>query len=402
MRDHLATLLDDFRRYGRDIAVVRHVGVRRRVTTYGEIAQLAGRFAAFLDRRGIVQGDRVLIWADNSAEWIAAFHGCLLRGVLAVPLDAAGSADFAARVAADVSPKMAVGDLVLIDQLPVGIPRMAFENWPAALPNASLGPVAGLCAQTQLQILFTSGTTGDPKGIVLTHGNVLASFEPIERASQPYLGYERMVHPLRILHTLPLSHVFGQTMGLWVPSIYRAELHFESRLVASRLVETIRRERISVLAAVPRVYALLKTHLEATLPGLSARIAAASTQTSTPARTAAAKARNALRRWWRFRDVHRTLGLKFWALISGGGALPQPVETFWNTVGLVVVQGYGMTETTALVTLNHPFHVAKGTIGKPLAGREVKLGDDGEVLVRGASVSPATWSGGALHPRTSE
>jgi long-chain acyl-CoA synthetase len=393
MRDHLATLLDDFRRYGGDIAVVRHRGNRRRVTTYGEIARLAGQFAALLVQRGIGSGDRVLIWAENSAEWIAAFHGCLLRGVLAVPLDANGTAEFAARVAADVNPSLAIGDATLVNQLPIGIPRMALEDWPAALPNDEAGPIPGLSADTPLEILFTSGTTGDPKGIVLTHGNVLASVGPIEEASQRYLPYERLIHPLRIMHTLPLSHVFGQTMGLWVPSIYRAELHFENRLVAPRIVETIRRERISVLAAVPRVHALLKAHLEATLPGLSERIAAEGPKP---------KSVGVIRRWWRFRDVHRAFGLKFWALISGGGALPGPLEAFWNAVGLVVVQGYGMTETTALITLNHPFHVAKGTIGKPLAGREVKLGPDGEVLVRGAAISHATWSGGALHPRSSE
>ncbi len=82
----------------------------------------------------------------------------------------------------------------------------------------------------------------------------------------------------------------------------------------------------------------------------------------------------AARRWWRFRKIHRAFGLKFWALISGGGALAAPLEQFWNALGFVLVQGYGMTETTALITLNHPFHVARGTIGKPLAGREVKLG----------------------------
>jgi long-chain acyl-CoA synthetase len=393
MRDHLATLLDDFRRYAREIAVVRYQGNRRRVTTYDEIAASAGRFAALLVQRGIVPGDRVLIWAENSAEWIAAFHGCLLRGVLAVPLDANGTAEFAARVAADVDPKLAVGDALLVDQLPVGIPRMAFENWPSALPAEQAGPISSLSADTPLEILFTSGTTGEPKGIVLTHGNVLASVGPIEKASQPYLRYERLIHPLRILHTLPLSHVFGQTMGLWVPSIYRAELHFENRLVAARLVETIHRERISVLAAVPRVHALLKTYLESTLPSLAERV-------SDPRWTA--KGVGVWRRWWRFRDVHRSFGLKFWALISGGGALPGPLEDFWNAVGLVVVQGYGMTETTALITLNHPFHVAQGTIGKPLAGREVKLSPDGEVLVRGAAISHATWSGGALHPRASE
>jgi long-chain acyl-CoA synthetase len=393
MRDHLATLLDDFRRYGGETAVVRYQGNRRAVTTYGEIARLAGRFASLLIERRIGSGDRILIWADNSAEWIAAFHGCLLRGVLAVPLDANGTADFAARVAADVNPSLAVGDSALMNQLPAGIACIRFEDWGAHLPEQESGAITTLSAETPLEILFTSGTTGDPKGIVLTHGNVLASVGPIEAASQSYLRYERLIHPLRILHTLPLSHVFGQTMGLWVPQIYRAELHFESRLVAARLVETIRRERISVLAAVPRVHALLKTYLESTLPGLAERAAQLGTN---------GKRSGVLRRWWMFRDVHRALGLKFWALISGGGALPGALENFWNAVGLVVVQGYGMTETTSLITLNHPFHVARGTIGKPLAGREVRLGPDGEVLVRGAAISHATWSGGALHPRTNE
>jgi long-chain acyl-CoA synthetase len=389
MRDHLATLLEDFRRYDREVAVVRYQGNRRRATTYGEIAQFAGRFAALLAGRGIGPGDRVLIWAENGAEWIAAFHGCLLRGVLAVPLDAYGSADFAARVCVDVSPRLAVGDAVLLRQLACDFPRLSFEEWPGALPTEEAAPVAGLSRETPLQILFTSGTTGEPKGIVHTHGNVLASVGPIEEAAQPYLRYERLVHPLRILNTLPLSHVFGQMMGLWIPPIFRTEVHFESRLVATRLVETIRRERISVLAAVPRVLALMKTHLEASMPGLAER-------------AAASKTRSGLVRWWRFRQVHRAFGLKFWALISGGGALPGPLEQFWNALGFVLVQGYGMTETTALITLNHPFHVASGTIGKPLAGREVKLAQDGEVLVRGASISSATWQHGVLQPRADE
>lgn len=391
MRDHLATLIDDFRRYGRNIAVVRYQGNRRRVTTYAELAQLAGRFAALLERRGIGCGDRVLIWGANSAEWIATFFGCLMRGVLAVPLDAAGSADFASRVAADVKPKLAVGDVLLLEQLPAEWPRLAFEDWRAALPGEEASLAAGLSSATPLQILFTSGTTGDPKGIVITHGNVLSSFGPVEEASQPYLRYEWLVHPLRILHTLPLSHVFGQTMGLWIPQIYKAELHFESRLAAPHLIELIHRERISVLTSVPRVLALLKTELEIDHAGLAEAEV-----------IAAARKLSSWKRWWRFRKIHREFGLKFWAFVSGGGALHGPLEQFWNGLGFVLVQGYGMTETTALVTLNHPFHVARGTIGKPLAGREVKLGPDGEVLVRGAMISGATWSGGAMRPREDE
>jgi len=394
MRDHLATLLYDFRRYDREIAVVRYQGNRRRVTTYGQLARLAGRFAALLAQQGIGPGDRVLLWGENSAEWIAAFYGCMLRGALAVPLDANGTADFAARVCADVAPKLAVGDGLLLHKLPseslwLAFPRLSFEDWLSVLPDQEVGPVSGLSRKTPLQILFTSGTTGEPKGIVLTHGNVMASIGPIEDASQRYMRYERLIHPLRILLTLPLSHVFGQTMGLWVPPIYRAELHLQDRLVATNLIQTIRRERISVLAAVPRVLALLKAHLEASLPRLAERVAAS-------------QGIKVWKRWWRFRDVHSAFGLKFWALISGGGALPSPLEKFWNAVGFVLVQGYGMTETTALITLNHPFHVARGTLGKPVAGREVKLGPDGEVLVRGPSISAGTWSDGALLPRTDE
>ena len=389
MRAHLATLLDDFRLHAHEIAVVRYKGIRRQVTTYGEIARLAGRFAALLEARGIGPGDRVLLWAENSAEWVAAFYGCMLRGVIVVPLDATGSADFAQRIAADVAPRLAVGDGVLLQQLLENHPRLPFEDWGGALPDEEAGPVAGLSYATPLQILFTSGTTGEPKGIAHTHGNVLSSVGPIEDAAQRYLRYERLVHPLRFLHTLPLSHVFGQTMGLWMPPIFAAEVHFENRLVASRLIETIRRERISVLSAVPRVHALLKTHLETTSLGLAERIAAA-------------KGISAWKRWWRFRDIHTRFGFKFWTLISGGGALSGPLEEFWNALGFVLVQGYGMTETTAIITLNHPFHVSRGTIGKPLAGREIKLGPDGEVLVRGPMISSATWSGGALTERTED
>jgi long-chain acyl-CoA synthetase len=389
MRDHLATIVDDFRRFGGDVAVVRYQGNRRRSTTYGDLARLARRFAALLEMRGVGVGDRVLIWGENSAEWIAAFYGCMLRGVLAVPLDAIGTIEFAQGVAADVKPRLAVGDAELLGQLPADLSALCFEDWLSSLPAEEAGAIEGMTADTPLEILFTSGTTGDPKGIVLTHGNVLASVGPIENGAQPYMRWERLVHPLRILNTLPLSHVFGQTMGLWVPPIFAAELHFEERLVAPRLVETIRRERISVLAAVPRVLALLKTHLELTHPGLAELLAPS-------------QKLGAARRWWRFRKIHRAFGLKFWALISGGGALAEPLEQFWNALGFVLVQGYGMTETTALITLNHPFHVSRGTLGKPVAGREVKLGVDGEVLVRGASISGATWTGGKLHRRKDE
>ena len=330
------------------------------------------------------------MWGANGSEWIAAFFGCILRGVIPVPLDAAGSPEFVRRVIQDVSPKLVTGSREQIHVLDGLVAQIAFEDFEAMLPGEPLlEPVAGLQADDTLQIVFTSGTTGEPKGVVHTHRNVLASLGPIEREIQKYLKYERIFHPLGILNTLPLSHVFGQFMGIWVPPLLGAVVYFESRLIGRDLAALIQRERISVLAAVPRVLGLIESYLMERFPDLSARLKAA-------------EGRSALRRWWMFRDVHRALGLKFWALISGGATLDAEVEHFWTSLGFVVVQGYGMTETAALVSLNHPFHPARGTIGQVLPGREVRLSTEGEILVKGETVSGATWTGGKVRPRESE
>jgi long-chain acyl-CoA synthetase len=388
MRPNLATLVQDFRRFGPQTAIVHYTGVRRHATSYGELAQRAGRFAALLEERNIAEGDRVLLWAANSPDWLAAFYGCVLRGVIAVPLDAYGSAEFAQRVAEDVKPSLITGDAALLAQLPAKYPRIAFEEFSARLPNREAAAADNLTAETPLQIIFTSGTTGSPKGVVHSHGNVLASLTPIETEIKKYIRLERPFHPLRFLHTLPLSHVFGQFMGLWIPPLLAAEVHLEDQLVASQIIDRIRRERISVLAAVPRVLSLLQTHLESENPELAQRLGAA-------------EGSSAWARWVRFRDIHHIFGYKFWTLVSGGGALPPSVERFWNGLGFVLVQGYGMTETTALITLNHPFHVARGTIGRPLPGRDVKISPDGEVLVRGPMISNSTWQQGGIHTQES-
>lgn len=385
-RPHLASLVDDFRRHGRQIAVVTHTGLRRSATSYEDLAVLCGRFAAELERRGIVKGDRVAIWGDNGLEWLAAFFGCLMRGVLAVPIDVAGTAEFARRVIAETGTRLVCGNAEQIAQLDSGL---RFEQFAAALPAQPSFALAPIEERDPFQIVFTSGTTAEPKGIVHTHRNVLASLRPIEREMQKYLRYERIFHPLRFLHTLPLSHVFGQFMGIWIPALLAAEVHFDPRLVANGLVSGIRGPRVSVLAAVPRVLDLLRAHMLIRFPDLADRMERAE---NIPV----------WKRWWLFRDVHREFGFKFWAFVCGGATLPAEVEKFWSTLGFAVIQGYGMTETAALVSLNHPFKQARGSIGKVLPGREIQLREDGEILVRGETVATAVWEGGELRQRESE
>ena len=238
-----------------------------------------------------------------------------------------------------------------------------------------------------LEIIFTSGTTAEPKGVVITHGNVLSNTAPLETEIRKYLKYERWVHPVRFLNLLPLSHVFGQFLGMFLPPLMAGTVIFQSELAPSEVLQTIRRERVSVLVAVPRMLQSLKEKLERDEDD-------AGRPSAFRARFKWAEGKKFLRRGWIFRRLHRRFGWKFWAFISGGAALDRETEEFWSRLGFAVIQGYGLTETTSLVSVNHPRKLGKGSIGKVLPGREVKLAEDGEILVRGAGVAAGYWSTG--------
>ena len=160
---------------------------------------------------------------------------------------------------------------------------------------------------------------------------------------------------------------------------------------------TIHRERISVLVAVPRMLESLKQKVERDVDDSHDD---GRGRENFAARYAASEKHHFLRRWWTFRDIRRKFGWKFWAMISGGAALDRETEEFWHRLGYAVIQGYGLTETTSLVSLNHPFHTSRGSIGKVLPGREIKLANDGEILVRGSGVASGYWSGGELQQVT--
>jgi long-chain acyl-CoA synthetase len=391
-RESVSEYINELRRHGRDVAFVSRRGYRSVRWTYRQITERAAQVARELERRGVQKGDRVIIWGEDCAEWVTAFYGCILRGAVAVPLDHGASPEFACRIAQQAEARAAFGSRERLARLSGGaLAPIAFEEFPGTIEPLSTAPYVSppLGREDLIEILFTSGATAEPKGVVITHGNVLANLEPLEAGIASYLRYERLVHPVRFLNLLPLSHVFGQFMGMLVPGLLGGTALFAGTLNPSEVARAIRRERVSVLVAVPRMIESLKDYIErdhearGKLPKLRAELAAASNL-------------KFLHRWWRFRRIHRQLGWKFWAIISGGAALEAAAEEFWQRLGYAVVQGYGMTETTSLISINHPFGVRRGSIGKPLPGRELKLGEGGEILVRGPGVAGAYWENGEL------
>ncbi len=386
--------LDGFLQRGGECAYVQHRGYRTVRWTYRQVAEAAFRFAGELKGRGIGKGERVLFWGPNSAEWVAGFFGCALRGVIVVPIDDAGAADFTQRVFQEVNARLLVCSREHV--LP-SIPVFILEDLQETLSRHVAVPydATTIGPGDVLEIVFTSGTTAEPKGVVITHGNVLGNIAPLETEIQKYLKYERCVHPVRFLNLLPLSHVFGQFLGMFLPQLLAATVIFQDALNPGEVIRTIRRERVSVLVAVPRMLQSLKEKIERDLED-TGRLE------DFERRFQAAEGKHFLRRWWTFRRVHRRFGWKFWAFISGGAALDRATEEFWGRLGYAAIQGYGLTETTSIVSVNHPFRLGKGSIGKVLAGREVKLAPDGEILVRGSGVAAGYWTGQEPQPMTSE
>ncbi len=393
-RRSVVEYLESFLRRGRECAYVQRRGYRTERWSYRQVAETAHRLARELEKRGIGKGDRVLLWGPNSAEWVAVFFGCALRGTIVVPLDEAGTTDFMRRVYQQVDGKLLVCSR---EHAVPAIPAMVLEELQEILsihPSARHDAAATDPADV-LEIVFTSGTTAEPKGVVITHRNVLGNIAPLETEIQKYLKYERLVHPVRFLNLLPLSHVFGQFLGIFLPQLMGGTVIFQDALNPGEVIRTIRRERVSVLVAVPRMLQSLKEKIERDLED-------AGKLDEFRRRFQAAEGKHFLHRWWIFRRVHRQFGWKFWAFISGGAALDRVTEEFWGRLGYAAIQGYGLTETTSIVSVNHPFRLGKGSIGKVLAGREVKLAPDGEILVRGSGVAAGYWTGHELQPMTAD
>lgn len=373
------TLLDFFR----DIAtrdgdfLVYDDGYRRRAYTYDDVARASRAFAARLAHAGIKKDDKVVFWSENRPEWIACYWGCLLAGAIVVPIDYRSSTDFVVRVQRLVNARLLLtGDDV---QPPDDAGLAGAETWffrDFQWKNDGSWPDVPVTRDDIIQIIFTSGATAEPKGVVIRHRNVLANIVPVYREIRKYTKYARPFHPIRFLNLLPLSHMFGQSMATNVPPMIDGTVIFTKSFNPHDILDLVTSRRVSVLVCVPKMLDVLREHALRAWP----EVADDPGPMSIPAR------------WWRYRRVHRAFGLKFWAFVVGAAPLAPELEAFWRRLGFAVVQGYGLTETAPIVTLNHPFKTSKGSVGTPIAGVDIRIADDGEILVRGENVTSGYYA----------
>ncbi|HKB08572.1 MAG TPA: AMP-binding protein [Candidatus Polarisedimenticolia bacterium] len=375
-RRNLLSYVEALPRFGEREAFLWREGVRWRRRTYADLHRRILSCAAALSAAGLRPGDAVLIQGPDGADWIEALLGTLWAGGVAVPLESATPDDLRARIAAKVGGRLLLSQRDVAP--PAGARRIELGSWAelaAAARDSSVDPGP----EDRAEIIFTSGTTGDPKGVILTHGNLLSDFAPIERA---YLKRERLVRAfgaLRFLTTLPLSHMFGQAMNVFLAATMGLTVVFVPPRPRD-VLEASRRLRAWGLFTVPRLLDLLAAELRRSLQEEGRLEIYLKRQERFAGRPFYLQALLLPR-------LQRMFGWRFRLIVSGGARLPEPVDLFFRRSGYLVVQGYGLTETAPIVSISNPFDRAAGSVGRPLAIQEVKLGPDNEVLVRGPNVT---------------
>lgn len=371
---NLIELFRTFAGRGSREALVYRTGVRRLSFSYQQLADLALKMNRWLSGEGIGPGDKVLLWAPNSPAWAVAFWGIVCRGAIVVPVDFMSNRERAATIAGLTGARFVIQSRDKLERLS-GYPQLCIEELEYRL--ASLDPLSELAtpdAEECAELIFTSGTTGTPKGVILTHGNLLCNLLQVN-AHLPVVHQD-----FTFLSLLPLSHMFEQMAGFFTPLYQGAAIVYLRTLKPSAILEALAAEDIYAMIAVPRLLLLLRTSIETEvaahhLGGLLRRL-------RTWGEGLPRAGRKAL-----FFPVQRRFGRHFTFFISGGAPLDPDLFCFWDALGFIVIEGYGLTECAPVLTANTLEEQKSGFVGKALPGVAIKI-EGGEILARGANIFP--------------
>ncbi len=368
-----------------------------------EIAAYAARWQAFLRAEGLARGDRVALCLKNGIHWVAADLGALGLGLVVVPLYADDNPEnvawclenSGARLLVAESSRMAYALQAVAASLPrvlclAADPGASHEAVEAVLPRQ--GPAfeaAPLEDDVLATICYTSGTAGRPKGVMLTHGNILANVSACERL--------RLARSDDVfLSLLPLSHMFERTGGYYLPLAIGAKVAYARSV--SQLAEDLASERPTLMFAVPRVFEKFAARVNEALAKSPAKkrlfdlAVAAGGRAQRREAGLADRIVLALLRDRVAGPVLAKLGGRMRFAVLGGAPLDPAIAWLFLGLGLPVLQGYGMTEASPVISVNRPEGNVPESVGMPLDNVEVRVAADGELLARGPSIMKGYWN----------
>jgi long-chain acyl-CoA synthetase len=366
------------RRFDRRAALLIRPVFRTRKWRYRDLASVVPRAAGVLAGVGIEKGDRVLIWAVNRPEWGIAFLAAAHAGAVLVPLDVRTPADLAQKIVQRTAPKLVLASAqTLAAASALGLPVLPIEPLPDLARTVSPLPAPRIAADDLAEIVFTSGTTGEPKGAMISHRNLVSNAKVL-------VDVFTLAPGERLLSVLPLSHLFEQVPGFLAPLVAGASVVYPVSRQPAVLMRTFRDFRATMLLIVPQGLKLLDNAIERRVDSSGRRA------TFERLHAWARRLPRPLRRLL-FRPVLSGFGGRLRTIAVGGAAMDVALARRWSEMGVDVLQGYGATEMSPVVSFTRPGRNRLGTVGEPVPGVELQVAPDGELWVRGPGRFAGYW-----------
>lgn len=361
----LIDLFKSFKKRGQGEVFVYRTGIRRFTFKYSELYESSLQMVSYLASSGIKSGDRVALWAPNSPSWAFSYFGILLSGAIIIPIDFAGGKKRAETIVKLSGAKFIIQSNYKFEKLK-DVKTVMLEDLSFLIKSFNpIKKIEQVQSEDIAEIVYTSGTTGDPKGVVLTHRNIVSNILAAkDHVAIPSAGWQ-----INFLSVLPMSHMLEQTVGFLIP-LYRGDKVIYIRTIKpSAIMQAFKEEDISAMLVVPRFLSLLKNTIERELES----------------KHLIGLLRFQITRKIISGTIHKKFGKSFQMFITGGATLPLDVFAFWKNLGFRVIEGYGLTECSPIVSANIFEEQIPGSVGKPLKNVKVKL-DSNELLVKGESV----------------
>ena len=363
-------------RYSERIAFIEPEDEGRMVSlTYNDLLEQVNGFAGALQEKGLQKGDCLLLWSASRIDWMVAFFGTLLVGAVVVPLDINSKEELLSKIEQTTEAKYLItsqkqysglkqlhAPLIDIDALPQSRLEMA------ALPEINSDDLA--------ELVFTSGTTGQPKGVMLSHFNITSD-------AIAAVTFVNILKDDRALSILPLSHMFELTIEIAILYV-GASVVYARTLSPDTLLNLFASEHVTCMVLVPQALQLF-------LNGIERQVRQQKKEKQWEVLHRIAQRLPFRFRRVLFRQVHKRFGGNFHFFVSGGAYLPPKLQMRWENMGFRVIQGYGATECAPVVSATPYNEHVYDSIGKPIPGVEVRIAEDGELLVKGPNVALGYW-----------